>query len=114
MKNLHLDPGALRHRVALYENQTVEDGCGGFEDNWQQIAEVWARIEQARAINSVRADSEEPEITHSIYLRQPLQLKAGMRLAHASTLRKFEILTVRDADETARYWRCECRLEADL
>jgi len=38
-----LDPGMLRHRMRIEALMDIPDGAGGFNENWQEIAECFAQ-----------------------------------------------------------------------
>lgn len=108
MNPTYLDAGAFRDFVEVLENQHSADGRGGFDENWVSTANIWARILPSNAQSNQLADQRVVVKTHLIDVRQPLAIKAGFRLRDNNALRTFEVLSVTDPDETARYWRCAC------
>lgn len=107
MRAEFIDPGSLRHEVAVEAATLIPDGAGGHSQNWAEIATLFARIEPVGAQVRYGADQTLETITHRITLRFRADITSGMRLRKSS--RSFEILTVHDPDETGRYLVCRTR-----
>jgi len=102
-----LDPGRLRWRLQYESLVETPDGQGGFEAAWQHQFDVQAAIRPLAAGATERAGTREAAISHEITLRSRDDIAAGARFAKAG--RVFEIVGVRDPDETGRYLVCDCR-----
>lgn len=107
MATLFIEPGALRTEFSLQTVTAVADGLGGFGEDWTEIATVFARIEPLAADSRFGADQTLETVTHRITLRHRSTVRSGMRFARAG--RVFDIVTVRDPDETDRYLVCRVR-----
>ena len=106
MRRRFFDPGRLRHEMVLEAAGRTADALGGYAEDWAAVATLWAHLESAAA-PVFRADGEEAEITHRIILRADPRIERGMRLKEG--VRIFTIRTVRDLDETGRYFECLTR-----
>ncbi|MEO3998560.1 phage head closure protein [Mesorhizobium sp. CAU 1732] len=107
MRAEFIDPGSLRHEVAVEAAALIPDGAGGHAESWSEIATLFARIEPVSAQARYGADQTLETMTHRITLRFRADIASGMRLRKSSRL--FEILTVHDPDETGRYLICRAR-----
>lgn len=47
--------GNMRERVTLQEATTTTDGFGGTIETWQDVAEVWARVEPVKSTEAIVA-----------------------------------------------------------
>ncbi|MEZ5872408.1 MAG: phage head closure protein [Nitratireductor sp.] len=102
-----IDPGSLKSRVDLLEQQMVADGLGGYEPQWNVVAQFHARIEPVAAFSQVLARTLETGVTHKVTLRHRVGIEPSMRLGLGT--RRLEIVTMRDPDETSRYLELACR-----
>ena len=102
-----LDPGRLRWRLSYETLVETPDGQGGFEAEWQHQFDVPAAIRPLSASAAERAGTREAAVSHEITLRFRDGIAAGGRFTKAG--RAFEIVAVRDPDETGRYLVCDCR-----
>ena len=107
MRGAAIDPGRLRHPLALQQATATPDGAGGFAESWTTVATVFGRIEPLRADSFSRADQIMEEVTHRITIRHRANVSAGMRFSAGG--RVFEIVTVHDPDETGRFLECRTR-----
>jgi len=104
MTTLNIDPGAFREELSLQECQTVYDALGGYSENWIETAKPFASIEPVRASSTFAADQTVETVTHEITIRWQAGVQSGMRFLKNERI--FEIRTVYDPDETARYLVC--------
>ncbi|MGN6305729.1 MAG: phage head closure protein [Mesorhizobium sp.] len=107
MGRTFVDPGALRHRLVLQVATTAPDGLGGFAENWNDVATVFAGIEPVSADSRFGAGQTLEAVTHRITLRHRTGVEADMRFAGGD--RFFRIVTVHDPDESGRYLVCRTR-----
>lgn len=107
MQTLFIDPGMLRHELALEEPVETPDGAGGFTIVWNLVATIWAQLEPVDPANESWAGRNASELTHRVTMRFREGVKQGMRFR--KTARLFPILSVQDADETGRYLICRTR-----
>lgn len=96
-----VNPGELRFQVAIEQALATPDGAGGYSEGWTEIAKVFAKIEPLAARDEFGAAQTLEEVSHRITIRFREDLASGMRLRRGPRL--FDILTVHDPDETARY-----------
>lgn len=107
MNMLFMDPGRLRTELILQEAVTSPDGAGGFTQDWQEVATLFAHVEPLRADSQFGAGQHLESVTHRVTLRYRKGLRSGMRFLLQG--RALEIITVQDADETGRYMICRVR-----
>ena len=103
--SFYLDPGELNTELSLQQSMTVYDETGGFAESWTEMAVLFAKIEPVSAKATFEADQTAETVTHRITMRWMAGVASGMRFAKSERL--FEISTVHDPDETARYLVCE-------
>lgn len=99
-----IDPGALRHRLALEAEAQAPDGYGGFATNWVHQFDVWAAIRPLSATRDEEAGNRVHAITHEITIRSRDGISAGMRLMNSGS--NYLIDTLHDPDGTGRYLLC--------
>lgn len=105
MTRMRVDPGRLRHEVALEEPVTAPDGAGGYSESWVETARFFAAIEPLQARSLFGADRRLETESHRILLRHRPDVRPGMRFFWRG--RALMIRTVRDPDGSARYLSCE-------
>ncbi|MEX0345047.1 MAG: phage head closure protein [Rhizobiaceae bacterium] len=110
MQTSFLDPGMLCHELSLQFALRIDDGSGGFAENWSELATVFARIEPAGAKSLFAAGQRLEQATHNITIRFRDDVTSGMRFEKSG--RTFLILNVTDPDETGRYLICITREDA--
>jgi len=109
MNATFIDPGRLRTELSLQECIVTPDGLGGHGETWHEIASVFAMIEPAAAQSVFGAGQTLETVTHRITIRTRQGVAAGMRFDRRG--RCFNIVTVHDPDESARYLVCKVREE---
>ncbi|MEZ5792517.1 MAG: phage head closure protein [Nitratireductor sp.] len=102
-----LDPGSLGTRVELYSQSMVADGYGGYEPQWNLVSAFQVRLEPVAGFSATLARTLEAGVTHKVTLRSRADVATAMELRKAG--RRFEIVTMRDPDETGRYLQLDCR-----
>ncbi|MBO6899763.1 MAG: phage head closure protein [Rhizobiaceae bacterium] len=107
MKVEFINPGQLRHEVALESPALTPDGLGGYTENWVETATVFARIEPMGTTSRFGAGQTREVASHRITIRHRSDVASGMRFS--ANGRIFAILTVSDPDETGRYLVCRTR-----
>ena len=85
-------PSALRHHVTLEELAREPDEGGGFDETWEQVAELAADIRPDEGSEAVEADRLSGTVTHQIALRYRPGVVPTMRFRKAA--RVFHILGV--------------------
>lgn len=107
MARLDIDPGRLTARLVLEEPEATDDGQGGADLTFAEIARVWALVEPKTFGEEMKGPGLVSEVTHHVTLRARSDLRPGQRLRKGA--RVFEILAVRDLDETGRFALALCR-----
>lgn len=104
MAPIFLDAGILRHRLSLQQLLPNDDGFGGFEEIWREIAECAAALEPLAANQSFIANQADERVSHRITIRFRNDVASGQRFVMQGRI--FRIITVYDPDETQRYLVC--------
>lgn len=107
MRALFIEPGALRHELALEAASLTPDDAGGHAQTWSEVATVFAMIEPVGASATFGADQTLETVTHRVTLRHRPGVASGMRFSGRG--RVFDIVTVHDPDESGRYLVCRTR-----
>jgi SPP1 family predicted phage head-tail adaptor len=107
MALLDIDAGRLTARLVLEEPQATDDGQGGADVTFAEIARVWALVEPKTFAEESKGPGLVSEVTHHVALRARGDLKPGQRLRKGARI--FGILAVRDLDETGRFALALCR-----
>jgi len=98
---VRLDPGLLRHRVAVERPVETPDGAGGTTIAWEPVATLWARLDPIGASERTVAAHLSAVATHKVTFRRRDDVTGGMRILYRD--RRFRVLAVFDPDERGRY-----------
>jgi SPP1 family predicted phage head-tail adaptor len=104
-------PSDLHHRLALEQLERVDDGGGGFTENWAAVATLWCDLRPLTGSETVEADRLAGTVSHEISLRYRLGILPAMRFRDGA--RVFHIVSVINVDERNRWLKCLCE-ERDL
>ena len=107
MNMTFLDAGQLTARLDLETEVETPDGQGGVTVSHAVESSHWARIEPVSAELAELGHVERQNATHRIWIRHAAGVVAGKRFRKGA--RVFEIVTVRDPDETGRYLVCRVK-----
>ena len=107
MALLNIDAGRLTARLVLERPEAVEDGQGGAVAAFVEVARVWALIEPKVFGEAEKGPGLVSEVTHHVTVRARSDLATGERFRKGA--RMFDILAVRDPDETGRFQVALCR-----
>ena len=97
----------LIHRLTLQSPQLSDNGSGGYDRTWQNVATVWAEIVPLRS-NNVRQELYEhgqiqSRVSHEITMRYRADVRADMRMVYDG--RFFNIRHVVNEGERGQYLR---------
>jgi SPP1 family predicted phage head-tail adaptor len=98
--------GKLRHRLILEQPLRTDDGGGGAEAGWEQVAELWAAVEAVSGTETVAADRVSGHASYLITIRYREGLTPAMRFRRGAE--GFHILSVLDRDGRKRFLVCHC------
>lgn len=104
---LDIDAGRLTARLVLERPEPVEDGHGGAVTGFVEVARVWALIEPRSFAEEEKGPGLVATVTHHVTVRARGDLSAGQRFRNGARL--FEILALRDPDESGRFQLALCR-----
>ena len=107
MAMLDIDAGRLTARLVLERPEVVEDGQGGAATGFVELARVWALVEPRDFAEEEKGPGLVATVTHHVTVRARGDLVPGQQLRKGA--RVFEILAVRDPDETGRFQLALCR-----
>lgn len=95
--------GKLRHRVTIEKPVRAQDpDTGAIEDDWQEVATVWASVEPLSAKEFVAAQATQSEVEARIKMRSRSDVDATMRILHRGQI--FNIAGVLPDPESGRHW----------
>jgi SPP1 family predicted phage head-tail adaptor len=103
------DPGQMRARLTLQQPVDVGDGQGGVVRSWQDVANVWAKVEPQSVSRDEQGVAEIATVSHVIIIRYRQDLARGWRLTKGNRI--FTLQTWRDPDESQRFLLLECAEE---
>lgn len=109
MNMTFLDAGQLTARLDLESAVETPDGQGGVTMSHAVESSHWARIEPVSAERAELGHVDRQAVSHRIWIRHAVGVAAGKQFRKGG--RVFEIVTVHDPDETARYLVCRVREE---
>lgn len=107
MAMMDIDAGRLTARLVLERPDVAEDGQGGAVSGFVEIARVWALVEPRSFAEEEKGPGLVATVTHHVTVRSRGDVVAGQRFRKGA--RVFEILAVRDPDETGRFQVALCR-----
>ena len=107
MAMMDVDAGRLTARLVLERPEMVEDGQGGAGTAFVELARVWALIEPRGFAEEEKGPGLISTVTHHVTLRARGDLDPRQRFRKGARI--FEILAVRDPDETGRFQLVFCR-----
>lgn len=92
--------GAMRHRVTIQRLTQVQDEAGQVQDQWVDVATVWAAIEGLGGREYWAAQQTVSHADHRITIRWRPDVTAAMRVVHGT--RAFDVQAV--IDDGRRRW----------
>jgi len=99
--------GPLRHRVTLQQRATGVDPYGQPVDTWQDVATVWAQVEDLRGREFLEAkQAPGSEVTTRIRMRYRDGVTPDMRAVHKD--RVLQVVAVLDPDGRATRLELMC------
>jgi SPP1 family predicted phage head-tail adaptor len=72
--------GAARSRAQLQAKVLTPDGGGGFAEDWETYAYVWAALEPETGTETVQAGRTETRSTHRLTIRRRGDVSANHRV----------------------------------
>jgi SPP1 family predicted phage head-tail adaptor len=72
--------GAARQRAVLEAKTLTPDGGGGFAEDWEPYAVVWAALAPGSGGERVEAGRIESRISHTVAIRRRTDVSANHRL----------------------------------
>jgi len=72
--------GSLNQRATVRAQTLTPDGGGGYNESWDVVAIVWARLEPVAGVYQPRADRLESRVRHKVVLRRSNAFAAGQRV----------------------------------
>ncbi|ODS56800.1 MAG: head-tail adaptor protein [Agrobacterium sp. SCN 61-19] len=107
MAMMDIDAGRLTARLVLARPEPLDDGQGGAVMGFVEVARVWALVEPRSFAEEEKGPGLVATVTHHVTVRARDDLVAGQQFRKGA--RVFEILALRDPDETGRFQLALCR-----
>lgn len=104
MRDPQIRIGDLRERVTIERVTLVDDGGGGVDETWVEVATVWGKVRPLSGDERVEADAISGALTHEIHMRWRSDVGPDMRLRVGTRL--FDLRVVMDPDNRQRFLRC--------
>lgn len=106
-----MEPGTMRHRVALQQRSTTKDRFGHEVNTWTTVNTLYANVKPIGVRERMRANVADSTVTHTVVVRYAAALKpiaklAAMRLLYDSRL--FNINGAIDLNEEHEFLVLEC------
>ena len=103
---IEIDPGQLRHRLALQSPTKGQDAYGApTQTAWTTYATVWGEVIPVSASEKMAAEIVNPLVTHSMTIRRRSGVQADHRILYNG--RTFQIDGIYDMEEEREYQRIE-------
>ena len=106
-----IDPGKMRHRITFQSFSGAVDTFGdplqGSEDQWNDVATVWAAIDPVSGREFYAAEQSQSEVTHKIRCRYRPGLTTAMRIKLGNRL--FQIVSIINWEERGESLLLMCK-----
>jgi SPP1 family predicted phage head-tail adaptor len=102
-----MNPGEYRHRITIQEKGMTPDGEGGWEEGWNDLQTVWAKIEPIQARQQYQFNSVGVDASHRIKVRGGVAVKEEHQILFGT--RTFEIKTIENIEERGIELVITCR-----
>lgn len=102
-----IDPGELRHYIALQSSTETRGTGGSVVKSWSTHTSVWARVQPLTGQVALQAQQINAELTHRITIRYNSTLAEGDRVLWGSRI--FDINVIRNLDERDIYQELLCK-----
>lgn len=106
-----IDPGKMRHRITFQSFSGAVDTFGdplhGSEDQWNDVATVWAAIDPVSGREFYAAEQSQSEVTHKVRCRYRPGLTTAMRIKLGARL--FEIVSIINWEERGESLLLMCK-----
>lgn len=93
--------GAMRHQLTLQQRVTTADGAGGYAEGWQDVAILYAAIEDIGGRIDVRGMQERHVVSHRLIMHYRAGVTPAMRLL--SPDKSYDIVAVLDRGNRKAY-----------
>ena len=110
-----VNAGSFNRKIAIQRQRPISDGGGGRAMNWQDLAEVWVKIEGAGGNKRFFGDQNEYPATHKLTMRYREDIKSSDRIRYryerkgVAYERFFSIQNITDITGHRRYLTVNCR-----
>lgn len=98
--------GNLRHRITLQKPVIVKDSIGQENEEWQDVATVWASVEPLSGKEYFNAKQTNSEVSTKITIRHLLGVTSRMRVSFQK--HTYNILSVINFEERNIYLQLLC------
>ncbi|MCK9326407.1 MAG: phage head closure protein [Bacteroidales bacterium] len=109
---MKIDPGELRHRVAIQRKTVVRDTFGGETVSWTDVATAWMSLKPLSGRELYAAQQAHAETTHKAIMRYVAGITPNDRLKYGERI--FDITSVLNHEEKSVYLIIEARENHEL
>ena len=98
--------GDLRQRILFQKENKADDGAHGYVVTWDDVAEVWAKVEPVSGTESYFAHQLRNVLSHKIKIRYWSDISVEMRVVFKTRIMKIE--SIIDIEEKRRFMVIGC------
>lgn len=102
-----MDPGKLKHRITLKQNNPTQDSEGVMIEAWVDLATIWAAVEPLQGRELLAAQAIAAEVTTRIRIRYRQGITPAMRVLYRDRI--FDIQVPIDPEEKHQELQLMCR-----
>ena len=93
--------GAMRHRLTLQQRVSTSDTAGGYVEGWEDVAVLYAAIEDTGGRIDMRGMQERHSVTHRLTVHYRDDITPAMRLSGEGRI--YDIVAILDRDNRKAY-----------
>lgn len=109
---MNIDPGELRHRIAVQRKSVVRDTFGGETVSWTDVAMVWMSLRPLSGRELYAAQQAHAETTHKAVMRYMAGVTPNDRLKYGDRI--FDMISVLNHEEKNGYLIIEAKESHEL
>ncbi|MED4586668.1 phage head closure protein [Brevibacillus choshinensis] len=92
--------GSLRHRITIQKFDKIDDGGGGYVNDWVDVTTISASVSPLQGKERYEAQQIQSTLSHKIKMRYLAGILPTMRVLYGSRI--FNIISVIDPSERHR------------
>lgn len=99
--------GKMNKRITIQRLAQVPDGGGGYTEDWQDVATVWAKVEPLKSWEEYEAQKVQQKIDYKMIIRYRSDITQDMRVVYNNVL--YKIIGIKNIDEDNRFLELKCQ-----